>query len=184
MNQTHSLAPARLMAFAIILVGIAADQLSKIWVLANLPGRPRTIIEGALSFVYAENRNMAFGLGESISPSIKAWGLILLTSSLALGLLVWIWRLGASDWKFRVCLSLIASGAIGNIIDRVRLGFVVDFIYWHGGFTWPNFNVADSFICVGAALMFIFSFQQDIAQRRASKPASAPTPDGSSGTKP
>lgn len=150
---------SNLVAMALIAAGILADQLSKLWVLANLPGNPRTLIPGALSFVYAENRNMAFGLGRSIPESVKSTGLIALTSLLTVLMIVMLVR--ATDWGSRISLSLIIGGAIGNIIDRVRLGFVVDFIYWHGGFSWPNFNLADSFICVGVGLMLLSIFRNE-----------------------
>lgn len=148
-----------LLALALIALGVLADQLSKLWVLANLPGNPRTLIPGALSFVYAENRNMAFGLGKSIPEIVKSTGLIALCSLLTIALLVLLVR--ATDWGSRLSLCLLVSGAIGNVVDRVRLGFVVDFIYWHGGFSWPNFNLADSFICVGAALLILLSFRHE-----------------------
>ena len=164
---------AQIIALVLVILGIVADQLSKIWVLANLPGRPRTIIEGALSFVYAENRNMAFGVGDFIPESVKAPLLIGLTSILAVVLLVMLLR--ATDWGTRATLALVVSGAIGNIIDRVRLGFVVDFIYWHGGFTWPNFNLADSFICVGAGLMILLSFRHEGARASATTAKSETT---------
>lgn len=158
-------------ALVLIATGILADQLSKLWVLAHLPGNPRTLIPGALSLVYAENRNMAFGVGKSIPESVKATGLIALTSLLAVALLILLVR--STDWSTRLTLSLIVAGAIGNIIDRVRLGFVVDFIYWHGGFTWPNFNLADSFICVGAGLMILACFRNE----RATTPSASPHPE-------
>lgn len=140
-----------------LILGIAADQLSKLWVLENLPGNEMDIIPGFLSLQYAENRNMAFGLGSSIPPEIKNWALIALTSILAVALLIFLFR--CADKLMRISLLLIASGAIGNIIDRIRIGFVVDFIRWYGGFRWPNFNVADSFICIGVGLMLIASFR-------------------------
>ena len=83
--------------------------------------------------------------------------------------------LRANDWGTRASLVLVVSGAIGNIIDRVRLGFVVDFIYWHGGFTWPNFNLADSFICVGAGLMILLSFRHEGARASATTAKSETT---------
>ena len=164
---------AQLIALVLVILGVVADQLSKIWVLANLPGRPRTIVEGALSFVYAENRNMAFGVGGFIPENVKAPLLIGLTSILAVVLLVMLLR--ANDWGTRASLVLVVSGAIGNIIDRVRLGFVVDFIYWHGGVTWPNFNLADSFICVGAGLMILLSFRHEGARASATTAKSETT---------
>ena len=144
-------------SFACILFGIAADQLSKIWVLKNLPGNEMDIIPGFLSFQYAENRNMAFGLGSSIPPTVKNTALIVVTSLLACALMAMMWR--CRNKFMRAALILVSCGAVGNIIDRIRLGYVVDFIRWYGGFRWPNFNVADSFICIGVGLLLISSFR-------------------------
>lgn len=163
-------AAAHIAAFILIALGIAADQLSKHWVLHNLPGRhAMEIIPGCLSFAYAENRNMAFGIGRFIPESVKLFLLVALTSALAAVLIVMLCR--TRETGMRIALILAVSGALGNIIDRVRLGFVVDFIYWHGGFTWPNFNVADSFICVGVGLMMVLMFR---------RPEEGPSPQGAS----
>lgn len=149
---------SHIIAFVLVALGIAADQLSKIWVLGNLPGRPAVeVIPGCLSLAYAENRNMAFGIGRFIPDSIKTVLLVALTSALAAVLIVMMCRTAEKGMRFALILAI--SGALGNIIDRVRLGFVVDFIYWHGGFKWPNFNVADSFICIGVGLMMVLMFR-------------------------
>lgn len=147
---------SQIVAIVLIALGVLADQVSKIWVLDNLPGNERSVIDGVLALQYAENRNMAFGLGQVIPPEFKVPFLVALTGSLALVLLIWLFRSGGL-WM-RVGLMLTVSGAIGNIIDRIRLGFVVDFIRWHKWFQWPNFNVADSFICIGVGILMIVSF--------------------------
>jgi signal peptidase II len=143
-------------AFFLIGLGVGLDQLTKSWALERLPNAPMTVIPKALSFVYAENRNMAFGLGQvlPISADAKRWLLIALTSLLTAFLIVMMVR--SADFASRLGFGITAAGAIGNIIDRVRIGYVVDFIYWHGGFTWPNFNVADILVCTGVGVLLVF----------------------------
>lgn len=148
---------SHVVALVFIALGILADQASKLWVLDNLPGNEREVVPGFIAFQYAENRNMAFGLGKVIPPEFKVPVLVALTGILAAILLVWLFR--ARDLWMRAGLVLTVGGAIGNIIDRVRLGFVVDFIRWHKWFEWPNFNVADSFICVGVGILLVASFR-------------------------
>jgi signal peptidase II len=74
-------------------------------------------------------------------------------------LAVWLSRLQRGDWRNAAPLALIIGGALGNLVDRLRFGHVVDFIdvYW-GSAHWPAFNVADSAICVGAVALALFSF--------------------------
>ncbi|MGI5861698.1 MAG: signal peptidase II [Myxococcales bacterium] len=141
-------------AFFLIALGVGIDQWTKVWAQARLPGSPLEVIPKALSFVYAENRNMAFGLGGFLPPSAKLAILLALTGALTLLLLVLMVR--SPDFASRLGYGVTAAGALGNIVDRVRLGYVVDFIYWHGGFTWPNFNVADILVCTGVGILLVF----------------------------
>ncbi len=81
--------------------------------------------------------------------------------------MVWLKRTNRSDWRTALPLALIVGGAIGNVIDRIRLGHVVDFIDVHyGTWFWPAFNIADSAISVGAVMLIVFGLF-------AGKPASA-----------
>ena len=69
----------------------------------------------------------------------------------------WMWE--TKQRFMKLCLALICSGAIGNLIDRFRFGGVVDFIDFHmGDWHWPAFNIADSSICVGAVMLIVYSF--------------------------
>lgn len=140
-------------AAAACAVGLWLDQWSKAWAAARLPGSPMTVIDKALSFVYVENRNAAFGLGNQLPESVKVWVLIGLTSALTLALVVAMVR--SVDLPSQVGFAMTICGALGNIVDRVRFGYVRDFIYWHGGFQWPNFNVADMLVCTGVAVLVI-----------------------------
>ena len=140
-------------ATAFCAVGLWLDQWSKAWAATRLPGSPMTVIDKALSFVYVENRNAAFGLGNQLPESAKVWVLIGLTSALTIALVVAMLR--SEDLPSQIGFAMTICGAAGNIVDRVRFGYVRDFIYWHGGFQWPNFNVADMLVCTGVAVLVI-----------------------------
>lgn len=122
-----------------------ADRLSKAWVLENLtPLQPPRIdlIGTWLSLEYAENRGIAFGLLGNLGP-------LIVVLPLAVAAAVALLYLRAVDPPFwqTVGVGLLAGGAAGNLLDRWRLGYVVDFIAVG---RWPNFNVADSAITIGA----------------------------------
>ncbi len=143
-----------LLATAIIALGL--DQLSKAWVVANVAGKPPiSIIEGFARLRYTENTGAAFGF-------FQGWTGLL--SIAAIGIIVAIVlsasRVGASAFGM-VALGLVTGGALGNLVDRLRLGHVTDFIEVYGPYlnvnnvhyTFPVFNVADSAITVGAVLL-------------------------------
>ncbi len=89
----------------------------------------------------------------------QRWFLSVLSLIVSAIFVVWIYRLKNKQPGLLVALSLILGGAIGNLIDRIATGRVVDFIQWYyADYYWPAFNIADSAICVGAVLLLIFSF--------------------------
>jgi signal peptidase II len=116
----------------------------------------RTIVEGLLSLTHVRNRGAAFGiLSDADIPYQSA--LFSLVSLLALGAIaLYAWRLPANSRLPQAALALIMGGAVGNLFDRARLGYVVDFVdvYW-GPHHWPAFNVADSAITTGVALLVL-----------------------------
>jgi signal peptidase II len=128
-----------------------------------------------LRLQYAENTGAAFSLFNEY-PAILA----VIATGLAALVLAWSWFLPERERLSRAALGLIFGGAVGNLIDRFRYGFVVDFIQVHcdGRPLWPTFNLADSAICVGIALFFLSSWAAVRAQRPAtpSDPAQAPAP--------
>lgn len=142
-------------AFALISAAVALDQVTKIWAENRLPGRPIVVIEGAFSLAYVRNYAAAFGLGSFIdSASVRLAILLAITIGLTTVLLVGMIR--SPDFASRLGYGITVAGALGNIIDRVRLGYVIDFLYWYGGFNWPAFNVADICVCVGIGILVVF----------------------------
>jgi signal peptidase II len=131
---------------------VVLDQLTKWWILAEVMDPPKTIaVTGYFNLVLVWNRGVSFGLFDSNSP----WGPVLLTVlalAIAAGLVVWLRR--AESRLAAAAIGLVLGGAIGNVIDRVRFGAVVDFLDFHAaGYHWPAFNVADSAISVGVGLL-------------------------------
>lgn len=116
------------------------------------PNTAITVVEGLWRFTYAENRGAAFSF--LADASFGRWLLV------ALGLVAcatfFAWALRQRHPLRLLGASLILGGAIGNLFDRIRLGYVVDFVQWHyyDRFSWPVFNVADAWIFVGAVLLF------------------------------
>ena len=148
--------PRKLAIFMPILaLGLPLDQLTKVLVQLKLPlGSQVPLIPGLLNLVHIHNKGAAFGLLSGWSAAY-AWLFFVATTGLVLGVLGYLlWRLPDDHWPAALGYSLIMTGALGNLIDRVRLGEVVDFIdiYW-GRYHWPAFNVADSLVCVGTALL-------------------------------
>jgi signal peptidase II len=143
------------------LMVIAVDQMTKLAVLRALPPYDAIpVIPGFLNLVHVRNPGIAFGL---LSQLGEAWsGLILsvCTTAAVILLVAWFARLKDNDRRTAFGLSLVIGGAIGNLIDRVRLKEVVDFLdFYVGSFHWPAFNVADSAVTVGAvwlALSILF----------------------------
>jgi signal peptidase II len=139
----------------VLMVGLVLDQLSKILILLKLPlGGRVSLIPGLLNLVHVHNKGAAFGLLSGWSAQF-AWLFFVVTTALVLVVLGYLlWRLPDDQKPAILGYSLIFTGALGNLIDRIRLGEVVDFIdVYYGHYHWPAFNVADSMVCVGAAVL-------------------------------
>ena len=139
-----------------VVVLILLDQGTKLWALASLkPIHNMTLVEGFMDLTFVENRGVAFGMFSG-----QRWFILLLTGIIAVGL-IWFYVTMPKKKEYfplRVSLVLVLSGAIGNIIDRLFRGYVVDFFEFTF-FEWPVFNVADIYVVVGVillALMIIF----------------------------
>lgn len=139
---------------------ILADRLSKVWVSAHIPlGGAIPVIDHVLRISHWTNEGAAFSLfADSASPQTVRWGLVGFASLAALAVLVAIIRLGDRINLTTVALALILGGALGNVHDRIAYGSVVDFIEVHiFQYHYPDFNIADSCVVVGACLLFLDS---------------------------
>ena len=141
---------------AIAAVVIVLDQASKWWILLSVMQPPRFIeITPFLNIVLTWNRGVSFGMFNTDSAA-GPWILSAIAIAVAIALAVWLSR--STGALVSVALGLIIGGAIGNVIDRAVHGAVVDFLDFHwAGYHWPAFNVADSCISVGAAMLVLDS---------------------------
>ncbi|MCA9507876.1 MAG: signal peptidase II [Myxococcales bacterium] len=162
-------------------VGLFLDQTSKIWA-QNTLARPYSIeeeveVDGVtqtvtkevfypfkvievvpnfFNFMYKENPAAAFSLTQSIPAWIRRPMLISISVLATIFFVFWYFRMKSQDGFLLACFSFILAGALGNLADRIRLGYVIDFLDVHAGLLgyphlhWPTFNIADSFIVVGA----------------------------------
>jgi signal peptidase II len=136
-------------------VGIyMVDQSSKAWAVRTLRfGDERTIIRGALDFVYTENRGIAFGQLQE-SGAFGRWFFVALAMAAAAAVFFYFLRTPRNDDRVLGACALLLAGIAGNLTDRARMGYVIDFIVVHAGsWHWPTFNVADASISVGALLL-------------------------------
>jgi len=149
----------------------AWDQATKAWVVRNLAlYEIRTVVSGWIDLVYVRNPGVAFSLLANLDPGWVRPALIAVTIAEIGALLCFIWYLpgkGATSWG----LGMILGGAVGNLIDRARFGYVIDFVdLYRGDFHWPTFNLADAAISVGIALLaadMIFTKKESDAPRPA-----------------
>jgi len=136
---------------------VLADQITKALIITYLPYHQSiTVIAGFFDLTHIHNPGGAFGLMANMSATVRTV-VFLFASSAAVGLIFYLYKKTPSSYPFlAVGFALIFGGAIGNLIDRVRLGIVVDFLdVYVGKYHWPAFNIADSAITVG---IFIFGF--------------------------
>jgi signal peptidase II len=130
------------------------DQASKAWAVKALRhDQGRTVISGVLDFVYAENPGIAFGQLQE-GGSFGRWFFVVLAAAAAIAVLYYFLRTARNDDLILGACALLLAGIAGNLTDRVRLGYVIDFILLHAGqYHWPTFNVADASITCGALLL-------------------------------
>jgi signal peptidase II len=153
--SAHRQALAWRAAYLVAALGVyLADQATKAWAVRRLRmGDTVRVIEGFLHFGYAENTGIAFGQFQE-GGEFGRWLLAGLAALAVVGVLVYFFRAAGTDDRVLGACALLLAGIAGNLTDRARLGYVVDFIEVHlGSFQWPTFNVADAAICIGAGLL-------------------------------
>lgn len=219
MEANRKLTPRRgkvvYIALAVMALLVAADLLTKHWAIENLsaeilrprtleicerdamgqmePGRrqasPYVIIDGFFELRYAENCGAAFGIMRTWPKPLKST-LFIVVAIAAFGILGGMFLKGSGGRFLAVSVPLILSGAIGNLVDRIRLGYVVDFIRFYGEmpeslqgafnatpyWEYPTFNIADVAISVGVVCLLIDSFTEGRRERKAAELAAASGP--------
>ena len=150
---------SRARAYALAAVIFVADQLTKYWVLGPLDLRAvrQIVILPVFNLTYTENHGISLGL-LTASTDTARWLLVAVTAAIAVGVAVWIWRERARGDQ--LALAMVLGGAIGNILDRSTLGYVVDFADLHFGDFRPFliFNVGDAAISIGVVILLLRAF--------------------------
>ena len=160
-----------LIALAAVALLVAADQITKLLISSNFKvGESRHVIGGLLDFTYVQNKGAAFGM-----LSNQRWIFLALTTVIIIGI-CWLWCKGYIEHiTGRISAVLIVAGGIGNMIDRLAMGYVVDFIDVSPLFDFAVFNVADCCVTVGAAVMavYVLFFLDEKKLRKASAASEA-----------
>ena len=162
----------RIFAFTLVFALLAADQFTKLWISA---AKPLThVLPGFFTIHYVENTGAAFGILQDKLP------FLILVSVAASGILAGlIFYERSSRWTMFAALGCILGGTIGNLIDRIRLRYVVDFLQFYiklgeKYYYWPSFNIADSAISIGVGLLILTMILQEREAKHLAQQPSTP----------
>ena len=145
----------------ITLVFLVLDQVTKQWVAGSFVLHESVEITSFFNFTYMQNPGAAFSFLAD-QGGWQRWFFTAIAAIASVIFTVWLAKTPKQQPMLAIALAFMLSGALGNLIDRVLFGYVIDFLDFHWqGSHWPAFNVADSVIFIGAALMIIDSFKQD-----------------------
>jgi signal peptidase II len=152
------MAPKYRIGLTVFLISLALDILSKYLIKENLTYSDRIpVIEGFFYLTHVRNTGAAFGLFQNVPVEISQKFFVGVTVVAIAIILQFFRKLAPGDRLSAVALGLVLGGAVGNLIDRVWLGEVVDFLHFilWGGYVWPDFNLADTWIVVGVSLLVL-----------------------------
>ncbi len=155
---------ARRTGLILALIVILSDQWSKWWIVDVVMSPPRVIpLNSFLNIVLVQNRGVSFGLFSS-APDWLPWALAVFALLISAALAIWLWQ--TDSLLLASALGLVIGGALGNVVDRIRYGTVVDFLDFHlTTFHWPAFNVADSAITIGVGLLLLDALKSPAKRR-------------------
>jgi len=158
---THNRRDSRIPLLLLAALVVVLDRASKIWIVHHInPGYAITVIPGVFRLTHVLNTGAAFSLFENSSPIVVRNSLIGFSIIAVIIVLAMLWRAGRPLSLTGIALALILGGAIGNLYDRLRFSHVVDFLEVHiVHYHWPDFNIADSCIVIGACLLLIEIFR-------------------------
>ncbi len=149
--------------FLVVAVSILLDQATKYLVISNFSlFDVREIVPGFFNLVYVTNKGAAFSFLADVDSPYRHYFFLGIGILACIGLTWTNFSFSAKSKLYSLSLGMIAGGAVGNLIDRVNHGAVIDFLdFYYGSYHWPAFNVADSCICVGVGLFLILNFKTD-----------------------
>lgn len=168
--------------FFVIAGVIFVDQLSKWLIVTYLPDAGVDLIPEVFRFTYVENRGAAFGI-----LADQRWVFIVVSTLALAAMAFYMFKFKPEGWLVRCSLAFIIGGGIGNMIDRVLLGYVIDFLdfcAFPGLWKWV-FNVADAFVCVGAGMLMLYLILDTVKmtkEEKAKKAAAAAAAEEKDGT--
>ena len=154
---------SRLPFTLVVLLILVLDRWTK-WLIHSrlLLNQTIQIIDGFFNITYVRNTGVAFGILDPVKSPLKSVVLAALTIAAVAGVIVYSWRTPVNHRLLQVALSLILAGALGNLYDRINYGYVIDFLeVYFRTYRWPSFNVADSAITAGVALLALEIFRKD-----------------------
>jgi len=152
----------------ITVIVVVLDQVTKSVAVSNLVlFQPVEVFPG-FNFTMMHNKGAAFSFLSDAS-GWQRWFFTVIAIGVSIGILIWLTRLPSDHRLMAISLTLILGGALGNVWDRVLLGYVIDFIdVYYADYHWPAFNIADSAICVGAGLLILDSLRSARQEHKAS----------------
>jgi signal peptidase II len=153
---------SRLPYAGIILAVVILDRWTK-WLIDTRLQLNQTIqvIDGFFNITYVRNTGVAFGILDPMRSPLKSTVLAVLTVAAIVGVIIYSWRAPVTQKLLQLALSLILAGALGNLYDRIHYEYVIDFIeVYYRDYRWPSFNVADSAITTGVALLALEIFRK------------------------
>ncbi len=151
--------------FSIAIIAIVLDQITKYIASSQLGIHEQNPVMPFFNFTLMHNYGAAFSFLAN-AGGWQRWFFTIVAVVISIVLTIWLFRLKNHEKWLGFGLALVLGGAVGNVIDRIRFGYVVDFIQWFANwkgntYYWPSFNIADSAILVGTALIIISSFFVD-----------------------
>jgi signal peptidase II len=159
-------APLKLFHFGIAVLVAIADLITKWWVVTHLElHEPVVVVPGLFNLTLVRNSGVAFGLFQDSNSPFKPFVLSFIAFAAILAIIYYAVKLDPQQAGLRLILSVVMGGILGNFIDRLYNGSVVDFleVYWRG-FHWPTFNLADSAISIGIVLLLLDSLRPPCPQ--------------------
>lgn len=145
---------------AILASVLVADQVTKFWITSHFSlYDAQVVIPGFFNLVYVTNKGAAFSMFASVESPLRHYFFVSINIIAFLGLSIAAFKMRRNHLLYTISFALIAAGALGNVIDRIRYGAVIDFLdFYFGSYHWPAFNVVDSSICVGVVILFIINY--------------------------
>ena len=159
-TKTQKWYPQSMVWLGISVFAIILDQWTKLWIVNHLAENTPRALTSFFSLRLLYNQGAAFSF-LSQAGGWQVLALSLLAIIIICFILIWLVRTPPKHVFYCCGFSLVIGGAIGNLIDRIRLGYVIDFLYFHyHQYYWPAFNVADSCVCIGVVILMIALWKQ------------------------